>query len=79
MAIAQILFGLFLGQISDLGLLLVASHRQHAINQTVAFLNGQPLLTQEIGAFACLQIVHNDVLEEPGGVGSFARIVVPHS
>ena len=50
--------------------------RTHA---SVALLHGQPLLTDEVGLLACLQIAHDDIFEEPRGGCAAACTVVPHA
>ena len=46
---------------------------------SVALLHRQPLLTDEVGLLACLQVAHDDIFEEPRGGCASACTVVPHA
>ncbi len=76
-AIAQVVLGLLLDQVRYLGLLLAARDGYDAIDEAVALVHSQPPVANEVELLACLQIVHDHKLQEPGGLGARARVVVP--
>jgi hypothetical protein len=45
--------------------------------QTIAFLDGQPPLTDEMRLLLGLYILNEHVFEKPGGIRAHARIIMP--
>ncbi len=77
MTVPELLLRLLFDQPQQLRLLHLGGQRQQALDQTVVFLHCQPPLAQEVELLLCLQVVDNDVAEEPGGAVERAGVVVP--
>ena len=71
-AVGDLALGVLGGERAHLALLGEAGRGQHAVDLAVVALHRQPPLAEEVELLARLQVVDEEVLEEPAGVSTLA-------